>query len=71
LIQKILTAKIKHCNTILENALELAGRNRIEIEKVLTHYRKNPIDSLKYKAAIFLIENMPGHYSYSGESVKN
>jgi hypothetical protein len=49
----------------LEQALELAGDNRSELEKVLVHYQKNPADSLKYKAACFLIENMPGHYSHN------
>ncbi len=50
----------------LENALELAGDNRNELEKVLEHYEK---DSLKLEAAKFLIRNMPGHYSYSDTSV--
>lgn len=45
----------------LEKSLELSGENRTELEKVLTHYSKNEKDSLKYKAAIFLIENMEGH----------
>ena len=53
----------------LENALRLAGKNRAELEKALTHYRQHTEDSLKYKAAVFLIENMPGHYSYRGEAV--
>ena len=48
----------------LEEALQFAGANRPELEKALAHYRQNPEDSLKYKAAVFLIENMPGHYSY-------
>ncbi|GHT10598.1 hypothetical protein FACS189426_11080 [Bacteroidia bacterium] len=48
----------------LEQALEFAGENRAELEKVLAHYSQNIEDSLKYKAACFLIENMPGHYSY-------
>ena len=48
----------------LEQALELAGNNRPELEKVLHHYASNPDDSLKYKAAVFLIENLPGHCSY-------
>jgi len=39
--------------------LQLAGGNQKELVKVLEHYRKNPADSLKYKAAVFLIENMP------------
>lgn len=54
----------------LEDALRFAGENRTELEKVLAHYRQNPVDSLKYKAAVFLIENMPGHYSYSGDGIR-
>ena len=46
---------------MLEQALELAGSNRCELEKVLEHYAD---DSLKLEAAKFLIRNMPGHYSY-------
>ncbi|MCF0185030.1 MAG: discoidin domain-containing protein [Bacteroidaceae bacterium] len=47
---------------LLEEALEIAVDNREELEKVLEHYEG---DSLKLKAARFLIENMPGHYSYA------
>jgi hypothetical protein len=47
--------------SVLETVLEYAGNNRPELEKVLQHYRN---DSLRLKAAVFLIENMPGHYSY-------
>ena len=47
-----------HKKTNLEHALDLAGKNRSEIEKVLEHYGKNLSDSLKLKAAKFLIENM-------------
>lgn len=50
----------------LEQALLFAGDNRAELEKVLKRYSINPADSLKYKAACFLIENMPG--SFSGNS---
>lgn len=50
----------------LEHALKAAGTNRPELEKVLAHYIG---DTLKYKAAVFLIENMPGHYSYAGNEV--
>ena len=46
-------------NARLEQALELAGTNRPELEKVLTHYRDS---GLKYEAARFLIENMPGSH---------
>ena len=52
----------------LEEALRLAGDNRLELEKVLEHYKN---DKQKYKAAIFLIENMPGHYSYSETAYLN
>ena len=45
----------------LSFALNLSGENRLELEKVLTHYNSNPKDSLKYEAAVFLIENMPYH----------
>jgi hypothetical protein len=48
----------------LEEALRFAGENRPELEKVLAYYKVNPADSLKYRAVVFLIENMPGHYSY-------
>ena len=47
----------------LEDALRLAGNNRVEMEKVLLHYRQTAADSLKYHAAVYLIENMPGHIS--------
>jgi hypothetical protein len=43
--------------------LFMAGDNRPELEKVLKHYSVNPDDSLKLKAAEFLIVNMPGKYS--------
>lgn len=41
----------------LEFAFRLAGENRAELEKVLAYYQT---DSLKQKAACFLIENMVG-----------
>ncbi|MCL2738116.1 MAG: discoidin domain-containing protein [Bacteroidales bacterium] len=46
----------------VERALKFAGNNRIELEKTLEYYKDDP---LKYRAALFLIGNMPGHYSYS------
>lgn len=53
----------------LEQALRSAGENRSELEKVLDHYSRNEQDSLKYKAACFLIENMPYHHTYTGPAV--
>ncbi|MFR3187668.1 MAG: hypothetical protein ACLTOV_06615 [Phocaeicola sp.] len=45
-------------NDRLEFALASAGTNKEELVKVLRHYEG---DSLKYRAACFLIENMPYH----------
>lgn len=50
----------------LECALEFAGDNRVELEKVLEHYRTDPE---KLEAARFLIRNMPGWYSYEGNEL--
>ncbi len=52
----------------LEQALTLAGSNRPELEKVLRRY-SSPEDSLKYRAAVFLIENMPGYGYYEGPAL--
>ena len=41
----------------LERAFLSSGSNRSELEKVLHHYQD---DEQKYRAAVFLIENMPG-----------
>lgn len=54
----------------LEIALEMSGTNRVALEKVLSHYSINDADSLKLQAAIFLIENMPEHYTYDGEFLR-
>lgn len=50
----------------LEYALEFAGDNCVELEKVLEHYRTDPE---KLEAARFLIRNMPGWYSYEGNEL--
>ena len=55
--------------SVLESALERAGENRIELERVLRHYSEEDKDSLKWEAARFLIENMPGHLSIGGDSI--
>jgi hypothetical protein len=54
---------------LLEQSLQFAGSNRPELEKVLKHYSSSPADSLKYRAAVFLIENMPRYYSYQNEKL--
>ena len=43
----------------LNEVLKLAGENQSELEKVLNHYQDS---GLKFDAARFLIENMPGKY---------
>ena len=54
----------------LERALLSSGSNRTELEKVLHHYQA---DEQKYRAAAFLIENMPGKGSilYRGKWREN
>ena len=54
----------------LEKVLTLSGNNRLELEKVLEHYKENEADSLKLRAAKFLIMNMPGHQSYTGKDIE-
>ncbi|MBV3636196.1 MULTISPECIES: transglutaminase domain-containing protein [Bacteroides] len=69
LIITVLSIIVWSCSqkTNLELALMQAGNNRIELEKVLNYYAN---DSLKYKAASFLIENMPYHFYYIGGEVE-
>ena len=56
--------------SILEAALQQAGgENRVELEKVLFRYQIDPTDSLKYRAACFLIENMPYYTYYKGKQL--
>ncbi|MGI6863742.1 hypothetical protein ACMY0W_09705, partial [Bacteroides sp. KG69] len=63
-LKKILLASavvfLSSCNQECEinNVLQMAGENRKELIKVLAHYRQNESDSLKYKAALYLIQNM-------------
>ncbi len=45
----------------LETPLSLAGSNRSELTKVLRHYSRRETDSLKLRAACFLIRNMQWH----------
>jgi hypothetical protein len=52
-------------------ALETAGENRSELEKVILHYKERPQDSLKLKAAIFLIANMPLYNTLNSKQLIN
>ena len=51
----------------LEQALEMAGDNRTELEKVLSHYSDNPE---RLEAAKWLISNMPMHHSKTGKELE-
>lgn len=52
----------------VEQALEAAGPNRAELERVLEHYgRAEPYDEEKHRAAAYLIRYMPGHRSMAGD----
>ncbi len=57
------------CDGNLRHSLDMAGENSSEMEKVLAHFKDDP-DPLKYKAAKFLIENMPYHYSFEGKGME-
>jgi hypothetical protein len=54
------SCKEKYSSGVVQS-LELAGDNKEEIEKVIAHYQKEKNDSLKLKAALFLIDNMKYH----------
>ena len=59
---------LNSCSSDLDTALDCAGENRQELEKVLDHFKDNP-NSLKYEAAVFLIKNMEHQYTFRGEGV--
>ena len=47
----------------INQALKQAGNNADELKAVINHYKHIDKNEEKLKAAYFLIENMPGHYS--------
>lgn len=47
------------------------GQNTEQLNKVLAYYSNHPADSLKYKAAVFLIENMKGYKSPYGKAIES
>ena len=60
------------CNRVpsgVRDVLDLAGDNRIELEKVIRHYQETG-EKEKLKAAYFLIENMQYNYSNDGDEIK-
>ena len=53
----------------VSSVLNSAGDNRSELEVVLEHYKVQDKNPEKLRAAKFLIENMPAHYSYEGDEI--
>lgn len=53
----------------VEYTLRQAESNKSELESVLFHYSETDFNPDKLKAAEFLIENMPAHYSYAGQEI--
>lgn len=64
----LVSCGVKECSK-LEKALQLSGDHRPELEKVLHYFSQRPEDSLKLKSAVFLIENMPGHWGPDSSSI--
>ena len=67
----LITALTVGCNDFspIASVLDSAGSNRTELEAVLNHYRTVDNNPQKLRAAEFLIENMPAHYSYAGTQI--
>jgi len=56
--------------TGLNNAFNIAGTNRKELQKVIQYYKsQEKTDTLKLKAAVFLIENMSEHYTVESNAI--
>jgi hypothetical protein len=47
----------------VEESLQMAGGNRGELQKVLRRYSRHSSDSLKFRAACYLVEHMRWHFS--------
>jgi len=65
----LLLAACAHYPHDVENALKLAGENRMELQKIISHYQATG-DEEKLKAAFFLIGNMEDKYAIGGEDLK-
>ena len=65
----LLVTSCQNYPTELKRSLEISGRNKNELTKVIDHYSQKPEDSLKLSAAIYLIKNMEGLYSLDTTSV--
>ena len=55
----------------IQRVIEKSGPNRTELTKVISHYSGVRKDSLKLRAAYFLINNLDDWYYYSGPLLQN
>ena len=62
------SCKMQTAETGVEEALSKAGGNRKELFQVIRHYQDSG-ESLKLKAALFLIENMADKYYLTGNLI--
>lgn len=71
LVGLLLLVLVTGCNfnRNIQLALKTAGTNRRELEAVLSHYRETDPNPEKLRAAEFLIENIPAHYSFAGDEI--
>jgi len=72
----LLAASLSSCDTAnyppnVKAALNAAGTNRSELIKVIRNYSRKPEDSLKLKAACYLIAALPGHYYYESSRLRH
>lgn len=67
LLHSLLLLALTSCNSEnrdIDAVLRIAGNNRPELEKVLSHYSSEDSDPEKLKAAKYLIRYLPYHQSY-------
>ena len=65
----LFVALFSSCDRVPEHALQQAGDNRAELERALAHF-KDGSSPEKYRAAKFLIEDMPYQLTYEGEGME-
>ena len=60
MIAGLLGISCRQADVLPDNVRTAAGKNGQELQRVLDHYENDP---LKQRAAMYLLENMPGHYT--------
>ena len=62
----LISVSLLSCNTRMHSTYRFAGNNKDELHSVIQHYTAEG-DQQKLQAAKYLISNMPGHYSMTGD----